>query len=422
MKRNDFATFLTYVIMFVLALCAGLFWIRDLAGDYSGVEGGVSPVLVIILSIVAGILLNSLLLELGHLLGAKIGHYRVLTFVVLYFGFKRKEDGKKKFGFQSFNGLTGETKVAPKDAEKSSLGSYIVMPLLFFLVEVALMVVLFAVGGRAVESGKATAGWLPLFAACCLVVGGMVYIYDYIPAHLDSPTDGYLMILLSKRINKKAYNDILLAEEARFYEKPLPEPVVYDELTDLTFTLNLACAYSLLKKGSEAQAIAILNKAIESDKLSNSSVCEATSMKLSLLLSRSNKKEGVDMYSELKDSAKKYISNVSSPSALRCYVLISGLLEESETEANFALDKVEKVYKQVEKENLDYERKSLELAIASVKKAHPTWELPDLPWAVKKEEPKAEPSEAKDASAKPTETKPTEEKAEEPKQGEDESK
>lgn len=421
MKKNDFAVFVVYVAMFALAIVAGLVWIRPMTSQFSN-SVGINPIVLIILSIVAGILLNALLLELGHLTGAKIGKLRLRSFIVLGFGFKKGKAGKK-IGFHSFDGLTGETKVAPKDREKSSLMGYIAFPLIYFLIEVVIMVVLMSVSSYMVgQNSDSTAGWMQIFAVCCLVVGGMIYIYDYFPAHLDSTTDGYLMVLVSKPTNKKAYNDLLLADEAAELGQPVPNPIVYDDLTDLTFNLNLNVAYADLAKGDVASASKIIDKLMTAEKVSPNLVNEAGALKLSILLSSANPREGIKMYKEdLNDNVKKYISNVSSPAALRCYLLISALVEESETEAYFALDKVEKVYKGLDKTKAKVDRALLEANVALTKKLHPTWNLPDLPWAKPsaetKEEKPAEPvkeeakaevkEEVKPAEEKPVETKPT---------------
>lgn len=409
MKKNDFAVFVVYVVMFALAIVAGLVWIRPMTSQFSN-SVGINPIVLIILSIVAGILLNSILLELGHLTGAKIGKLRLRSFIVLGFGFKKTATGKK-IGFHSFDGLTGETKVAPKDREKSSLAGYVAFPLIYFLIEVVIMVVLMSVSKFLItQSTDSTAGWLQIFAVCCLVVGGMIYIYDYFPAHLDSTTDGYLMVLVSKPTNKKAYNDLLLADEAVELGQPVPSPVVYDDLTDLTFNLNLNVVYADLAKGDVGSASKIIDKLMTAEKVSSNLVNEAGALKLSILLSSANPRDGIKMYKEdLNDNVKKYISNVSSPAALRCYLLISALIEESETEAYFALDKVEKVYKGLDKTKEKVDRALLEANLALAKKLHPTWNLPDLPWA-KPEEPSKNENEEKNAKEK--EGKPAEEKKE----------
>ena len=384
MKKNDFAAFIAYVIMFGIAILVGLVWIRPIVSEV-GNSLPLNSILLVFIAIVGGILLNAVLVELGHILGARIGKYNILSWSILGLGVKLNKEGKKKFGYVKFDGLTGETKVSPKDKDKSRLGAYISFPILFYLVELILLVVLFSIGANLTRKAPSY-GWIQIVSLVILTVGGMIIIYDYLPFRLDSNTDGYLMMLLSKPINKVAYNNMLLAEEATYLGKPLPEVPVYDEVTDFTYNLNNITIYSLISKGEIKQAIKILEKAIASEKgLSKSLIKEAKTFKLSLLFTYYFD-EGKTFYDSFEDEDKKYISSLSSASALRCYLLVSGLVEDSETEANFAIDKVEKIYKGVNPTFLPLEKKFIEEDISLIKSKHASWNLYDLPWNVKKEE------------------------------------
>lgn len=384
MKKNDFAIFLVYVAMFAIALLVGMLWIRPIVSE-SGNYLALHPILLVFISIVAGILFNSVLLELGHILGAKVGHYNIVSCSILGIGVKKNSQNKKKFGYVKFDGLTGETKVSPKDPNKSGLGAYISFPILFYLIELIGFVVAFSIASR-----DTSLSWLQIFSLVILTVGGMIFVYDYFPARLDSVTDGYLMLVVSKPINKIAYNNMLLAEEASLLNKPIPPMPVYDEITDFTYLLNNVTVYSLIEKGEIDKAIKLLDKAINTEKgLSKSLNREAFTLKLSLLLTFKFE-EGKKMYEGIDDEEKKYISSLTSPSCLRCYLLISGLIEGSETETNYAIDKAEKVYKNVSKTSKQVEMNLIENNIATIKANHPSWNLYELPWQNKNEGEKKE--------------------------------
>ncbi len=380
MKKNDFAIFLVYVAMFAIALLVGMLWIRPIVSE-SGANMAINPILLVFISIVVGILLNSSLLELGHILGAKTGRYNVISWSILGLGVKINSDKKRKFGYVKFDGLTGETKVSPKDPNKSSLGGYISFPILFYLIELIAFVVVFSFASR-----DTSLSWLQIFSLVILTVGGMIFVYDYFPARLDSVTDGYLMLVVSKPINKVAYNNMLLAEKAAALNEPIPAMPIYEEITDFTFLLNSVTVYSYIEKGEVEKAIKLLDKAINTEKgLSKSLVREAATLKLSLLLTF-RFEEGKKVYEGIDDEEKKYISSLSSSSSLRCYLLISGLIEESETETNYAIDKVEKVYKGVSKSSKQIEKSLIETSVALIKQKHPSWNLYELPWQNKSEE------------------------------------
>ncbi len=380
MKKNDFAIFLVYVAMFAIALLVGMLWIRPIVSEY-GNSMALNPILLVFISIVAGILLNSALLELGHILGAKTGRYNIISWSILGLGVKTNPNKKKKFGYVKFDGLTGETKISPKDPNKSSLGGYISFPILFYLIELIAFVIAFSFAAR-----DASLSWLQIFSLVILTVGGMIFVYDYFPARLDSITDGYLMFVVSKPINKVAYNNMLLAEKAATLNEPIPTMPIYDEITDFTYLLNNVTVYSYIEKGEIDKAIKLLDKAINTEKgLSKSLVREAATLKLSLLLTF-RFEEGKKTYEGIDDEEKKYISSLSSSSSLRCYLLISGLIEESETETNYAIDKVEKVYKGVSKSSKQIEKSLIETSVALIKQKHPSWNLYELPWQNKSKE------------------------------------
>jgi hypothetical protein len=48
-------------------------------------------------------------------------------------GAKRQKNGKMKFSFSDFDGLTGSTAIVPKDIKKSNPRHSIYLPLVFFL-------------------------------------------------------------------------------------------------------------------------------------------------------------------------------------------------------------------------------------------------------------------------------------------------
>ena len=393
MKKSEFATFVAYVAMFGVAILIGMVWLRTVISANAHTLG-IPYVLLVILSLIAGVLLNALLIESGHLLGAKLGKYEVLVWNVLFVGFKKK-NGKKKWGLSSFEGFTGETKVKPLDVEKSSLSGYIAFPLLWLLIEVVACAIMIAISKRLQNTGADFSvpgiAWMEIFAIVLLGTAAMLYVYNIFPAKLDTVTDGYLAVILSKKVNKVAYNNMLLAD-AVAYEggQPLVTPV-YDEVTDFTYRINLVSVYRLIGENKPREAIAILNKAIETERgLSQSSKHEALALKLSLLLASPNQSEAKTIYNEMDDETKKYISSVASMPALRCYLLISGVIENADNEANFAIDKVEKVFKDCEKFAQPIEKRLIESDIAFIMNIHPTWKLYELPWQAKPEEEKPE--------------------------------
>ncbi len=363
MKKNDFATFLVYIGMFAIAILVGLLLVAP-AVSASGLTTGLA-VAVVLTSVVVGVIWHALALELLHLLGALAGGYSIVSWNVLGVRFA-KENGKLKVKPAAFDGLTGQTKILPKDVNVSSPGAMILFPMLGYLIEVVVCCV-FAV----IFKGQ----WVEIAMEVLLAIGGMIFLYNDFPAHLDSVTDGYLLTLMTKSVNRVAYNQILLAENANSNGQKLETPV-YDEISDFTARLNMISVYRYLDEGNFQKAIEILDKTINAESgPSASTVEEAASMKLSSLFFFRDLEPAKKLYEEMSDAQKKYIAAIPTMSALRCYLLISGLIDESEAESNFALDKAMKLIKKCAENEAPVERKLLDLSFARVSEAHPGWEL-----------------------------------------------
>ena len=382
MKKNDFATFLVYIGMFAIALVVGLTVIKPIIdSDYALLP--LHPAIIMVLGLLAGVFLNAIMLEGGHLLGAKSGKYRVLRSTVLGFSIK-DVDGKKKFAFSGFDGLVGETKIAPRDVKESTLTGFIFFPILFLFLEfIGCMV-----GIVVCQNAGATLSWLRVFLITILTVGGMIYFYDLFPANIESRTDGYLFVLLSKPANKEAYNNLLLAEAAAYEGKPIPETPIYTEITDFTAYLNSLTVYRLLVDGKPQEALPILEPVFAEGSASSAMVkLQSKTLKLATLLEQDDKTKGKKLYEELSDEEKKYIANLSSLTALRAYLLIASFIEGSESEANYAIDKAEKAIKACEPNIKEAEKSLLQLDVDITRSAHPSWDVYRLPWE-EKEEPK----------------------------------
>ena len=367
LKKNDFATFLAYIAMFAIALLVGLLVISPTIKGSS--LSTPEAVVIVVVSVIVGVIVNSAGLELLHMLGAASGGYQILSVCVLSMTFKKRKSRKEKlFTFASFEGLTGETKVNPQDPEKSNPTGMILFPMLGYLLEVIVLLVLAAV--------FQSATWVPVGSYVILAIGGMIFVYNAIPAHLDSITDGYLLILLSRPVNRVAYNQILLAEHSENKEQALENLPLYNEISDFTATLNSLAAYRKIKEGKPEEALAIFSAIASAQKgVSKSVVQEASCQKLALLLLLEKKGEAKDYYEGMSDADRRYIASLASLPALRCYALISGILEESDSEVSWAFDKVERLEKKVTGVALEGEKILLNSSYSLLKKMHPGWDI-----------------------------------------------
>ncbi|MDO5329987.1 MAG: hypothetical protein Q4F15_00960 [Bacillota bacterium] len=372
MKKNDFAVFLVYVGMLAVAALVGFLVIRPIVEEAGG---GANTIIFTVLFVFIGIFLNSLILELGHLLGAKAGHYNVVGWSLLGLRLKKNEAGKWKFSFGNFEGLTGETKIVPTDIKTSSVTGLVFFPIFFFLIEVLVCVILIAfVDGSGMASS--TISLLKIFLYCCLGTGGMIFLYDYFPAHLDSITDGYRMITFNKAVNREAYNRMLLNQRNMELGKPVVDRHVYEEITDLTADSNYSQVYVRLDNNDIGSALKILQMTIDWEgRLSDKIKSQAEVMKLSLVLLTNKKDVGAAYYDNIENDVRSYISELQDGPSLRSYLLVTGVIEGTETETNYALKKAPRILEKTDDSQKGSEEKLLKLTIQRIQTLHPSWKL-----------------------------------------------
>lgn len=380
MKKNDFATFLVYIGMFAIALLVGLLVLRPMISEAKNLP--VHFIVIVIAGLVTGVLLNAFLIELGHFLGAKSGKCEVRSMSLFGLTWTYKKGEKTKVSFKSYDGLTGQTKVRPLDREQSSLSAYRLLPIFFALLEVILMVILIVIS-KNLATNDPGAQWLEIFCMVVLTTAAMIYFYDIFPARLDSVTDGYLFILLSKPANRVAYNDLLIAEAIAEDGGALPETPIYDDVTEFTGRLNMLSVYRDISEGKINEALQVLEKNLTCETAPKSIYGQALCFKLALLLEH-RRDEGKKMYEELEDSDKRIISDLGSMAALRCYALIASRVESSETEANYAIDKTDKVIDSEEDFAQPHEKRLTEATVELIKSDHPSWEVYEPSWGDKK--------------------------------------
>ena len=76
---------------------------------------------------------------------------------------------------------------------------------------------------------------------------------------------------------------------------------------------------------------------------------------------------------QIGDETRKFIANDLSMPSLRAYILIAGLLDESNGEVTFAKSRKDKALKRAGSSRREVESKLYEEALAKVYSAHPDW-------------------------------------------------
>ena len=203
MKKEDIAGIIVYLGIIALAVVFGLTVLQTHSTEST--LTGFGYVMYIVGSVVGGAILNGVLFELAHVLGAKIGKYDVISVNIFGLCFYKSE-GKRKVKFASFDGLTGETRIVPKKdmVDKANPYPYLFFGSLFFAVEAVIIMVLFSV----LTVNKDNKGLLDVayFLLTIGAIGLVILIYNIIPMKIDSVTDGYRLTMVSNPKNKAAFN------------------------------------------------------------------------------------------------------------------------------------------------------------------------------------------------------------------------
>ena len=372
MKKEDVIGIIIYLIIIALAVVFGLTVLQTHQVDSA--FQGMLYYLFVFISVIIGVLFNSILFELAHIAGAKAGKYEILSVTILYFSFY-KENGKFKFRFSSFDGLTGETKIVPKKGyeDKANPTPYLIFGSLFFVIEAIIVMVIFTLfkdkGGAL---GDLAYGFLTVGA-----IGLVILFYNIVPLKIDSMTDGYRLTMVSNPKNKAAFNELLRVEHEIQQGNTDVEIKLFDEITNFTADLNLNKVYALLDKKEYKEAEEILDKIIAAKENIDAKVfIRARAQKIYINLITKDLEEAKEYYEkEVPVSERREISNDVSMASIRAYLLMSGLLDKSRSECIIALNNVYRAFKKTPKNRQATEVTLFNEALDRVIAAHADWEL-----------------------------------------------
>ena len=373
MKKEDITGLIVYLIIIAFAVVFGFTVLQTHSSEST--LSGIWYALYIIGAVLAGVLFNAVLFELAHVIGAKIGKYTILSVNILGFAFY-KDEGKTKFKFSSFDGLTGETKIVPKEGmvEKANPYPYLFFGSVFFVIEAVAVMIVFSVFRHAEDLGLRDIAYGVLTMGA---IGLAVLLYNILPMRIDSMTDGYRLTMVSNPKNKAAFNELLRVEYEIAQGNDNVEVKVFDEITNFTADLNLNRVYALLDKKEYKAAEDILDKIIEAkQEVSEKVYIRARAQKIYINLYTRDLDEARKYYDEFVPvSERREISNDVSMASIRAYLLMSGLLDKSRSECIIALNNVYRAFKHTPKNRQHTEVELFNEALEKVVASHPDWEL-----------------------------------------------
>ena len=366
MRKEEVRGLIIYTIMIAAAILVGFTVIRNQMSLYG--PKALSGLGFILIVLVIAYLSNVIGLELLHVLGAVLGGYKVTSVNILGLAIYKK-DKIWKVGFRDFNGISGETRIAPRK-EKLNPNLQTWFPIFGFAIELGLCIII-----SSLIKGSGKSEWLIPASTIMLLIGSMLAFYNFVPIKLDSVTDGYKIRLFTNPANVKAYNQMLEIQEKKRLGEGIKEIPVFDEITEYTAEINILAMYKYLEVEDFEKAEKIIDKLLENKKVLNIyGYTRLIAQKLYLVILIKPIEEAKKLYDEIAPTeVRRFIANDISMPSIRAYVMIAGMIEGSESEVAFARSKVEKAKKKALASEIAAEEKLLEKAIDFVYKAHPKW-------------------------------------------------
>ena len=277
-------------------------------------------------------------------------------------------NGKWKFKFGGYDGLTGETKIVPNYKKKAKPNPY---P--YILYGSIFNAAFIAVGMYMFFSYKNFNGWKSdiayLFLTMSIIVF-MMLIYNIVPVKMDSMTDGYRLL---KAKNVENFNKVLEANNIGEVEvsengnenaapKFIPE-----------FALNKVSV--CLENEEYDEAFKLLEEIDEhSEELTSKATLSAKAQYIYAFICSKEKQEVLSFYEEKVPFAlRRELSNDNSLPVIRTYILMAGILDGSLSECILACKKVVKAYKSVPNNLKHTELVLFNRALEKVKAIHPKW-------------------------------------------------
>ena len=373
MKKEDITGMIVYILILGLAIVFGLTVLQEYSKSIHMKQG--EFILLVVGALATGVVFNSILYELAHMLGAKIGRYDILSVNILGICFYKAE-GRTKIKFSAFDGLTGETKINPKkDAEKEPNPTpYLLFGTLFYVVEIIAVVLAFSFLTAVKNLTLNNVGYFLLIVGA---LGGLILLYNIMPFKLDSINDGYRLTMTTNAKNKIAFNELLRVENAIAAGDSEIEIKTFDQITNFTAELNLNKVYLLLEEKKYKEAEELLDIILGGKtELTPKVYIRARAQKIYINLFTKSLEDAKEFYEKEVDvQERREISNDISMPSIRTYILMAGLLDKSRSETILALNKVLKAYKKTPKKRQGIEMKLYNEALNMVIEAHPTWEL-----------------------------------------------
>ena len=174
----------------------------------------------------------------------------------------------------------------------------------------------------------------------------LLLVYNIMPFKLDTLTDGYYLVMLSKKINVEAYNEIIRIESL-IYEKNRLMKSKCSRTLRRSQVVNMYKIYDYIDKGDYENSLKLIDlMIINKDNIEVEISSRAFAQKLYIILLTQSKEEADKFWFEvMSGKERKFVSNDISMESLRAYLLYNGIVTKSESECEFVINRVAKALK-----------------------------------------------------------------------------
>ena len=376
MKKENIFGIIMYLLIFAFAVVYGL-TVLQTHFEHSTMTEVWQYAIYIVCSILVGVILSALLQEFGHFLGAKVAGYKITKFTILYLSIYL-DNGKYKFGFKNFEGMTGETQIVPNYEKNDNPNPvpYLIYGPIFNLTWFIGALFLFFY----FNNGNPFDGDVAYAILTVGLISAVLFVYDIVPVKLDSSTDGYRLMTLIKNKDRKQFNDLLVAQYETNHGKlegakkeTADIPAVIKDTTEG----KLIILYGLIDEKKYDEANKVLDEIFEKEsELTKRGQLEATEQRMYIKIMTTPLDEMVEYYqNEVPLSLKREISSDFTIIGIRTYLLMAGLLDKSRSECLIVLKHIAKAYKNTSPNRRHAELVLFNDALEKVCQAHPKWEL-----------------------------------------------
>jgi hypothetical protein len=363
MKKESLFTLIVYGMMVAIAIFVG---VNIIAPAFITMAiTGIDQYVYATITIFFAFLINVILLEVGHILGALAGGYRIQTVNVLGLAFVFSPQGLS-LRLQPYEGLTGETVVIPK-AKKLRPKLFLWGGLIVYVVE---MILAFIIGYGLFDQNQ----WGRYASVVVIAVGGMLMIYNFMPFKLDTVTDGYKLATLTTAKGNDAYEELQRIEKMYKLGKS-PKPFkVFQEVNNLNVQIYFHKIYQAMVDEAYEEAGSDLKKLSESPRLGETLQQKIFILQTYISFMETNSKASSTYFYSLSSKQRKYLSNDTNMSTLSTYLFVAGLIEESYSEATYTFERQSISIKKIQESG----RKAAETILFDrvlklVKRKHPSW-------------------------------------------------